>query len=334
MSASSNPGDVVPAASPETSSAPLICVGIDVSKDKWDAHILPDNKALSIPADAEGLKKLLKFLPKPGTCLIALEASGGYEADVMCDLQAEGHLVARVNPRQVRDFANGMGQRAKTDALDAKVLALFALKMEPVPSEQVSQQRRELTALVVRRRQLIAMRTMESNRLLQARVKKTRKNVEKTLAFLERQIEEIETAIARLIDHHDEWKPKVELLTSVPGIGPASAASLVSELPELGQANRQEIAMLVGVAPINRDSGTMRGQRSTRGGRKHLRTALFMATVAAMRVNPALRAFSQRLAIAGKSFKMRVIACMRKLLVILNTMLRTNQPWTDKTLVT
>jgi transposase len=313
---------------------PTSFVGIDVAKDKWDVHLLHQNKSLSVPADDGGLQQLLDFLPQPGACLVVLEASGGYEAELLYELQSLGHLVAKVNPRQVRDFARACGQLAKTDALDARLLALFAEKMEPVPSEQVSRQRREMMALVERRRQLLKMRVMESNRLPQTRVKQAKNSVEQMLKALDRQVREIEREIARLLETNDEWKPKIELLTSVPGIGKASAAMLVSELPELGNANRQEIAALTGVAPINRDSGAMRGKRATVGGRKHVRSALFMAVVSAIKSNPVIREFSRRLASKGKSFKQRVIACMRKLLVILNTILKTKQPWCDKMEVT
>lgn len=333
MTASPN-AEASPAGVTNSPSVPSIFVGIDVAKDKWDVHILPENKALSVPADDGGLERLLDFLPPPGACLVVLEASGGYEAELLYELQKRGHLVAKVNPRQVRDFARACGQLAKTDALDARLLARFAEKMEPVPSELVSQQRREMMGLVERRRQLVKMRVMEANRLPQTRVKQAKMSVEQTLKWFDRQIARFEREIKKLLEADDEWKPKIELLTSVPGIGEASAAMLVCELPELGNANRQEIAALLGVAPINRDSGSLRGTRATAGGRKHVRSALFMAVVAAIRSNPVIRAFSQRLAIRGKTYKQRVIACMRKLLVILNTILKTKQPWCDKMEVT
>ena len=312
----------------EKAAAPPTCfVGIDVSKEKWDAHLLPDEKSLSVSADGAGFKRLLAFLPKSGTCLIVLESTGGYEAELLADLQDAGHQVARINSRQARDFARACGQLAKTDSIDARVLAIFAQTMEPVPSERVSEQHRELSALVARRRQLISMRTMETNRQQQTRVKKALKTIDKTLACFAKQLKEIDAEIEKLLASHDEWRPKVELLTSIPGVGKTTAATLVAELPELGKANRQEIAALTGVAPINRDSGSRRGQRSIAGGRKPVRAVLYMAALSAMRCNPAIRGFSERLAKQGKTFRQRVVACMRKLLVIMNTMLKNDEPW-------
>jgi transposase len=302
-------------------------VGIDVAKDAWDVHVLPEGRSRSFANNQAGFQQLLKFLPPPGSCLIALEASGGYEADLLADLLDAGHATSRVNPRRVRDFAKCLGQLAKTDLLDAQMLALFAQKMEPSSAEKTSTEQRELTALVVRRRQLIAMRTMESNRLENVRFKTTKRSIEKLLKTLDAEIEGVDRAIRKLLDNDEHWSAKVKILESVPGIGPATSATLVAELPEIGNANRAEIAALVGVAPFNHDSGTLRGTRSIYGGRSSVRCALYMATLAAIRANPVLRQFAQRLAKAGKPFKVRLVACMRKLLTILNALVKTKQLW-------
>jgi transposase len=302
-------------------------VGIDVSKETWDVHIRPQGESKSFSADKEGFQQLLKFLPQPGSCLIVIEASGGYEADLLADLLDAEHIAARVNPRQIRDFAKSCGQLAKTDQLDAKVLALFGEKMEPPPTAKIRAAQRELAALVTRRRQLIAMQTMERNRQDQARSKLAKRSIEKLLRTLKEEIDKVTADIRKLVEKDDDWRAKAQILESVPGVGPTTSATLVAELPELGDINRAQIAALAGVAPYNHDSGTQRGTRVIRGGRASVRSALYMATISAVRFNPVIKAFAQRLAAAGKPFKVRLIACMRKLLTILNVLVKTKQYW-------
>lgn len=308
-----------------------VFVGIDVSKETWDVHIRPQGESKSFAANPDGFQKLLKFLPPPGSCLLVIEASGGYEADLLADLLDAEHLAARVNPRQVRDFAKSGGQLAKTDKLDAKLLALFGEKMEPPPTAKISPEQRELAALVTRRRQLVVMHTMEENRHGQARTKVTERSIKKLLRTLKEEIEKITADIRKIVEKNDDWRAKTQILESVPGIGPATSATLVAELPELGNSNRAQIAALAGVAPYNHDSGKLRGTRAIRGGRASVRTALYMATLAAIRFNPTIRAFFTKLAAAGKPFKVRLIACMRKLLTILNALLKSKQSWSPAT---
>ena len=307
-------------------------VGIDVAKHRWDVHVLPAGTKLSCSADAAGLEQLLAALKPQGSCLIVVEASGGYEQRLAADLLDAGHSVARVNPRQVRDFARSLGRLAKTDAIDAQVLALFAQKVQPRPGEKQPENQAELQALVTRRRQLVQMKAAEQVRLHQARVKLTRKSISRMLDGLRAEIDEIDVEIARLIEDDGDWSQRAARLTSVPGIGPQTSRTLVAELPELGKLNRQQIASLVGLAPFNRDSGQFRGTRSIWGGRAHVRSALYMAALTARRCNPIIRAFAERLQRQGKRFKVVITACMRKLLVILNTMLRNQADWNPKLL--
>jgi transposase len=307
-------------------------VGIDVAKQRWDVHILPAGQALSVTADEEGLERILAALEPQGRALIVLEASGGYEQRLAANLLDTGHAVSLVNPRQVRDFARSLGWLAKTDRIDAQVLALFAQKIQPRPCEKQPENQAELEALVARRRQLVQMKAAEQTRLHQARVAAARKSISHMLDQLRGQIDEVDAEIARLIEDDEDWKERAAQLTSVPGIGPQTCRTLVAELPELGRLNRQQIAALVGLAPFNRDSGQFRGTRSIWGGRASVRCALYMATLAARRYNPVIRQFANRLKQAGKKPKVIITACMRKLLVILNTMLQTNTDWNPRTI--
>lgn len=312
-------------------SAPLAAfVGIDVSKQSWDVCILPAAIRRSFAATEEGLSSLLELLRQHPTALIVLEATGGYERRLAAGLQDAALEVAIVNPRQVRDFAKALGRLAKTDRLDAEVLALFAQKIQPRPCEKCPEKRAELDALVARRRQLLQLRTMERNRLHMAEHKLTRKSIQKMIEVLQKQIDQLDAAIAKLIESDDDWRQRAQLLESVPGVGAVTSATLVAELPELGQLNRQAIAALVGVAPFNSDSGQHTGERRVRGGRAAVRTALYMAALGARRFNPVLKRFADRLQSAGKSAKVILTACMRKLLLILNTMVRTNTSWNPK----
>lgn len=302
-------------------------VGIDVAKRTWDLHVLGGPRTLTVAADDDGLRKLLEELAPRGRCLIVIEATGGYERRLAGELLAAGHDVATVNPRQVRDFARGLGRLAKTDRLDARTLAEFAEKVRPRPNEKVPENRAELDALVLRRRQLVATRTAERNRREATEAKLARKSIDHVLDLLRKEIAKLDAAIVRLIAADDDWRRKSEIVESTPGVGAVTGATLVAELPELGNLNRQEIASLVGLAPFNHDSGSYVGKRRIRGGRSAVRTALYMAALTALRCNPVLQAFSARLKLAGKPFKVVITACMRKLLVILNTLVKQNVLW-------
>jgi transposase len=319
---------------PESVKVRYTCgVGIDVSKHAWDVHVLLDpaaekGRALSLGSDAAALRTLLKELKSiRGQCLIVVEATGGLEKSLAAELMLEGHHVAIINPRRARAFADAQGVVAKTDPIDARVLALFAVRIQPRRAAPITHEHAELDALVARRRQLIELRTAETNRRHQTRSKTASKSIDKVLKTLKKEIAEIEAAITRLIDSNDDWSRKAEIVDSAPGIAAATAATLVAELPELGQLNRAKIATLVGVAPLNRDSGAKQGKRPIRGGRASVRTALYMATFAATRWNPVISEMYQRLTDKGKLHKVALVACMRKLLTILNTMVRNNQVW-------
>lgn len=315
----------------ETCAAALTAfVGIDVSKDSCDVHVLPAGKAFTIASDPNGLKTLLKQLPPPETCLIVLESTGGYERNLAAVLFDAGHQVAIVNPKRARDFAKALGLLAKTDRVDALALAMFAERVRPRLSEKTPEKQAELDELVSRRRQLVEFQTMESNRLKMARQVTAVRSIKRHLTLLEKQIQELNAAIAKLIESDDDWRRIAEIIASTPGLGDTTAATLVAELPELGRLNRAEIASLVGVAPFNHDSGKFQGQRRIRGGRASVRTALYMATLTAMRHNAAIKAFAERLKAKSKVFKVCLIACMRKLLTTLNIMVRNNQTWNSQ----
>lgn len=241
-----------------------------------------------------------------------------------------GHCVAVVNPRQVRCFAHALGILAKTDRIDAKTLATYAEQVRPRMMEKPRENQDQITDLVARRRQLIDLRTAEKNRSKQTRQKAVRKSIEQMIRCLDDQIETIDDQIQSLIESDETWNAQAKLLQSVPGIGVGTAASLTADLPELGRLNRQEIAALAGLAPYNRDSGRFRGKRSIWGGRRTVRTALYMATISAKKCNPIIRAFAERLKAQGKAAKVITTACMRKLLVILNTMVKNNTHWNPK----
>ena len=302
-------------------------VGIDVSKDSLDVALAPDAKPFEVTNDPDGIKIILDRLPAPDTCLVTLEGSDGYERLVVAELLQRGHRVAMANPRQVRDFAKGLGILAKTDPIDATVLAKFGQVVSPRCLEKPSATQTELQQLIERRRQLIQLRTVETNRLKQATSKVAKRSIQTVLKTLDKQIDALEQELLRLVDQHPDWKQKSDILKSTPSIGDITTMSLLADLPELGQLNREEISALAGLAPFNHDSGKLKGQRAIWGGRAHVRTTLYMASLSAIRYNPPLKAFYQRLCDAGKPFKKAITAVMRKLLVILNTMLKTNSPW-------
>lgn len=302
-------------------------VGIDVAKSKFDMAWLPGGRPSSHDYDAAGIAQVLKQLKKLERCLIVLESTGGLERRLALVLLEAGYAVAIVNPQRVREFARGMGYAAKTDRLDAQVLAEYAMKAPVRLLEKPSEKQQELTQLVQRRRQVIELQVMESQRrdiMQAARAKKSMNNV---LNLLAQEIAELDEAIAQLIESDDTWHQQDGLLQSVPGVGPGTSAALLADLPELGKLNREQVAALVGVPPYNNDSGVWRGQRTIRGGRRELRTVLYMAALSAKRHNPTIKTFADRLLKAGKPMKLVLTACMRKLLVLLNTLLKTNQPW-------
>jgi len=310
----------------------LVYVGVDVAKDSLEVALHPDAKSFPVTNDRDGIGQFIARLPQPGACVVVLEATGGYERMLIAELLQAGHRVACANPRQVRDFANGLGIRAKTDPIDAGAIARFGEFVKPrcldIPQGPLG----ELQQLVERRRQLITIRTAENNRLEQASSKATRKSIRDVMKTLEKQIRSIEGQIEDLVRKHDDWQHKVDLMTSVPGVGPTTATTLLADLPELGQLNRQEIAALVGVAPYNHDSGKLRGVRRIGGGRAPVRNALYMAALCARRFNDTIRRFAERLAEnsavrPSKAPKVILTACMRKLLIILNTMLKNDTPW-------
>ena len=302
-------------------------IGIDVSKDRLDVHVRPSDEAFAVARDGVGLAALVERLGALDPRLVVLEATGGFELTVAAALAAAGMPLAVVNPRQIRDFARATGQLAKTDALDAKVIARFAEQVRPEPRPVPDAQARALGELVARRRQIIEMMTAERNRRGQLTSRCLVKGVERVLAALQKELSEIEREIGDGIRGTPAWRERDELLRSVPGIGNVVARTLIADLPELGHLDRKQIAALVGVAPLNRDSGAMRGKRTTWGGRAKVRSALYMAALVASRHNSVLAAFYQRLVSAGKAKKLAITAVMRKLLTILNAMIRDSTPW-------
>jgi transposase len=308
--------------------------GIDVSKDWLDVHLLEDaaeqlreGTAERIPYSTQACQALAQKLVNLHVQRIVIEASGGYERLLVGTLIAAGLPVVVINPRQVRDFAKALGLLAKTDKLDAYVLARFAQVVKPPERKIPDEQTQNLRDLLVRRAQLIEMRTMEINRLKQATTTRVIKDLKSSLEFIEKRLNKIDDELDEHIRNTPAWQEKVDLLTSVPGIGPQTARVLVLDLPELGNCSRQQSAALVGIAPMNCDSGQFRGDRIIRGGRKTVRSALYMATLTATRFNDIIRAHFQKLRSAGKPFKVAMVACMHKLLNILTAILRKKEPW-------
>lgn len=300
-------------------------VGVDVSKARLDVAVLPTGEAWSTENNDAGIAALVTRLTQMGTTLVVVEATGGLEVAMVAEVAA-AVPVAVVNPRQVRDFARAMGQLAKTDRIDAEVLARFAEAVRPEPRPLKDEETRHLAALVSRRRQLRDMIVAESNRL-GAAPKKLHKGIEKHIDWLRRELRLLDKDLDNQIKSSPIWREKEDLMRGVNGIGPVSAATMLAEVPELGTLNRKQIAALVGVAPLNRDSGTYRGKRSIWGGRASARAVLYMATLTATRTNPRLRAFYQRLLAHGKPTKVALTAVMRKLLTILNAIVRDKRQW-------
>jgi transposase len=302
-------------------------VGIDVAKDRLDVHLRPGGESFAVARDGEALAGLVERLRTLAPALIVMEATGGYETVVASALGAAQLPLAVVNPRQIRAFARATGRLAKTDRLDAAAIAHFAEAIRPPARPIAGPEAQALGELVVRRRQVIEMIVAEGNRRRTATQRRVIRAIERHLAVLQTELSELDGDIDGAIRNSPAWQAEADLLKSVPGIGPATLRTLIAELPELGKLDRRKIAALVGVAPINRDSGTLRGRRTIAGGRSAVRTALYMPTLVASRTNPVIAAHYKKLRAAGKTAKQALIACMRKLIVILNAILRDQKPW-------
>ena len=304
------------------------CIGIDISKHSFDVFVLEKNKELVLTNDSEGIFKCVELCQKIQPGLVVMEATGGYEMPLASHLQAEGFGVAIINPRRIRDFARALGQMAKTDKIDAQVIAKFAATLEPTPHELISDNSRKLKALIARRKQLLGMHTAELNRMDHAFDNEVKQSIEAIVKAIEKQLDKVDKETDDVIRQMPELKQKAEFLQSIPGIGKTTAHMLVAELPELGILNRRQIAALVGLAPINRDSGAFRGKRMTGGGRKHVRTKLYMPTLVATQFNPVIKKYYRSLVDErGKCKMIALTAAMRKLLCIMNTMLKNSQYW-------
>ena len=302
-------------------------VGIDVASKTLDVCSLPTNESFSENNSGKGIARVVRRLKKSAPALVVLEATGGYQRALVLALAEAGLPTAVVNPRQVRDYARACGILAKTDQLDALVLAQFARDLRPQPTAAPNERQLELEELLSRRRQVIAMRTAEKNRRQQVHGRAVIQSVKVLLQAFDQQVHELEERIAELLQKCAATLEKLALLQTTPGIGATVSQTLVIDLPQLGQLNRRQIASLVGVAPHNRDSGQHRGRRCVWGGRSHVRSALYMAVLASLRCNSVIRSFYDRLREAGKPAKVALTACMRKLLTILNTMLARKTPW-------
>lgn len=302
-------------------------VGLDVAKHRVDGHVRPTNEMFSVASDEAGLATLVQRVQTLAPALVVLEATGGYEIPVAAALATVGLPVAVVNPRQIRDFARATGQLAKTDALDARAIALFAEAVHPPARPLPTEQAQVVGELVARRRQLVDMLGAETNRRHQVRHPHLQQRIDEHIKWLRRALEKLENDLGNTVRSSPLWRERETLLTSVPGIGPVTAHTLIAELPELGQLDRRQIAALAGRAPMNRDSGTLRGRRMITGGRPTVRRALYMATVSALRCNPSIAGFYARLTEHGRPNTVALIAAMRKLLTILNAIVRDGALW-------
>ena len=305
-------------------------IGIDVSKAYLDLWVRPGGRAWRCDYGEAELSEVVLELSRLEPDGIIVEATGGLEVPLVAELSAADLPVVVVNPRQVREFGRASGRLAKIDRMDAQLLADFGATMRPEARPLPDACLRELRALVTRRRQLIGMQTQERNRRRQA-PERVVQQIQEHLVLLGEQVAQLDRDIAALVQANPVWRAQAELLRTIPGVGPTLTATLIAHLPELGKASHKEIAALVGVAPYNRDSGTMRGKRTVWGGRRQLRSVLYMATLVATQYNPTIRAFDQRLRAAGKAPKVALTACMRKLLTICNAMIKTATPWNPAT---
>ena len=304
-----------------------VFAGIDVSKDRLDVHLRPSGRTFAVPRDGLGLERLVSELHTLSPGLVVLEATGGFEVTVAAALAGAGLPLAVVNPRQIRDFARATGRLAKTDRLDAAAIALFAERVRPEPRPVAGAEAAALAELVARRRQIVETIGTEGNRRRQARSPRVARTIAATLRVLEAQLADLDRDIGDATRRSPAWREADDLLRSVPGVGAVASRTLIAEMPELGRLDRREAAALVGVAPVNRDSGAMRGHRAIAGGRTAVRNVLFMATLSAIRWNPVLRAHYAQLTARGRPKMVAIVACMRRLLAILNAILRTGQPW-------
>jgi transposase len=312
-----------------TTSASALWVGIDVAKDHLDVHVRPTGLAFRVPNDEAGIADLVGRLQDLRPAALVLEATGGYEVPAVAALAAAGLAPAVVNPRQARRFAEGVGRLAKTDPLDAAVLAHFAEAVRPEPRPVPDAEARALGDLLARRRQLVQMRVSEQHRLPTASGA-IRKGIQRHLDYLDRQIKGIEDDLAAAVQASPAWRARDELLQSVPGVGPQVSRTLLAELPELGTTSGRQLSALCGLAPFNRDSGRRQGPRSISGGRSHVRAALYQAALVAMRWNAPLKGVYEGLLARGKAKKVALIAVARRLLVILNALVRTSSTWQEK----
>jgi transposase len=303
-----------------------VFVGIDVAKASFDIAVRPSGECWQVANEDATLLPLVARLQSLEPMLVVLEATGGFEHAVVAALAAAGVPVVVANPRQVRDFARATGQLAKTDAIDAQTLALFAERVRPATRPLPDEATQALDAVLTRRRQLLEMLTAERNRLGFARAPVARR-IRTHIRWLQRELADVDRDLGQLIEQSPVWRAQDDLLHSVPGVGPIVSRTLLGELPELGRLTRKQIAALVGFAPLARDSGTLRGRRLIWGGRASVRTVLSMGALVATRWNPVIRAFYRRLLTAGKPAKVALVACMRKLLTILNAMARTGTYW-------
>jgi len=306
---------------------PQVIAGIDVAKHTLDVWIDSLHISFTSSNGPSGHRNLVKRLQKHGVNFVVFEATGGYELDAASAVDKAGIAIAIVNPRQVRDFARSTGQLAKTDTIDAKVICQYAQRNQPRKTELPDENTRALQELIGRRRQLIEMRTMESNRQDRARQKLVRKGIQEHIDAINQQIGEVEKAIRQRVDDDDRWSQRKEILTSVPGIGDVIANTLIAELPELGKLNRGQIAAIVGVAPHACDSGTLKGKRMIRGGRASLRCVLYMGVRRAITGNPLFKTMYDCMLAKGKPYKVIAMAIVRKLVVMLNVMVRRNEMW-------
>jgi len=303
-------------------------VGIDISKATLDVAILPGDQPWSLANDEQGLQQVASRLAELGSPqAVIMEATGGRERPVLAALAAAGLPVIAVNPRNVRDFAKSMGLLAKTDRIDARVLALFGERVRPACRPLPDEQTRTLQDLVVRRRQMLDMFSAEQSRLSVAINPKVHREITRHLDWLKKRIDRIDDDLDQAIKDSPVWQEKADLLKGVPGVGRVTALTLLGQLPELGTLTHKRISALVGIAPFNRDSGTLRGKRRISGGRAPIRAVLYMATLTAIRFNPSIRAFYKRLREAGKPSKVALVGAMRKLLTILNAIARDGEPW-------
>ncbi len=305
-------------------------VGIDISKDSLDVCIDPGAEALHVAYDHKGIEAICQRLKTESPTLIVVEATGGLEMRLASELAALGLSIAVINPRQARDFAKATGQLAKTDRVDAAILAAFAKAIRPQVRALKDAETRALDDLVSRRRQLIAMRVQETLRLGTAASKPMQKSLNAHIAWLDKQITEIDTDLTQRLHDSDVWRTKDDLLRGIPGVGVVTSQTMIAKCPELGTHNRREIAALIGVAPLANDSGKHRGKRFVWGGRADVRAVLYMAAISAIRFNTKIKAFAERLKLTGKPAKVVIVACMRKLLTIMNAMLKNNACWEQK----